>query len=440
VCLKICSQNLQPHLFVSISFFGSRHDFFRLSKINPFHFLDDSLHLKSKSFSDTSEVFSKSGQDVPDAEIEWNGSPVSQHKSIDRFILRDLSPSSSPNISPSSSPDASPGSSPQIRSIGHGSRVVGLVALGFFRYTSSSRTSPQTRLFQNLSDIYHLSPEWKENHPKVRSEPTSQMPPLDLAKDSVTPAAVASDSNSNSDTENDQLLAIIASFQDKVLNGRLVLCREDLRNRFHWKALGLFLDTKGPEIHSLRFQGVDITTNEARELGSNCLRSIRHVTFCENNLGVNDGSLGMLVGLLCAAELLESAVIVRNNIKDYHVPNILQLIKQHSSTLASLSLCWNGLQDAGAVRLAKALRIFLAKSFLEKPPPKFALTNLDLSYNHFGAKGQSVMTAMQMELQRQGRHISINTKHNCNEKRTVGNWGYNFGRLPTFGFPINVAV
>jgi hypothetical protein len=259
------------------------------------------------------------------------------------------------------------------------------------------------------------------------SSPTS-MPPLDLASDSdsnLTPAPLLNENpneeppagveaeaaTSNPDTNNDQLLAITASFQEKVQNGRLVLCREDLRNRLHWKALGLFLDAKGPEIHSLRFQGVDITTNEARELGSNCLRGVRHVTFCENNLGINDGSLGMLVGLLCAAEVLESAVIVRNNIKDYHVPNILQLIRQHSSTLANLSLCWNGLRDAGASKLAKTLRFLLT---LEKPSFRLALSNVDLSYNFVGAKGQSSLAAMQSEWQKRGRRISFNIKNNNN--------------------------
>jgi len=261
------------------------------------------------------------------------------------------------------------------------------------------------------------------------------MPPLDLAKDSRVPAASATGAEADELIKDPDLAPILAMFQSKVQDGRLVLCREDLRNRLHWKALGVFLSSC-PEIYSLRLQGMDISTNDARELGSNCLRSIRHITFCENNLGVNEGSLGMLVGLLCAAELLESAAIVRNNIKDYHVPNILDLIRHHSSTLVRLSLCWNGLRDQGAVKLAKHLRFIFAKS---RPSLKCAaLSHVDLSYNRIGEKGQSHLTTMQMELQRQGQRIFVDTKHNQRQAdfKKMDGWSFNLGRSPFASFAV----
>jgi len=393
---------------------------------------------KRKSVSqDSYEVFSKRGQDVPEAEVEWEESRSVGFKAPPApraFSSPSVSPvlsANTPNSDSSgdSSPGTSPGNSPQFRPL-NGSRVVGLIALGLFRFPSNS---PQTRLFQNLNEIYNLSPG-SEAVPSSSSGSAS-MPPLDLAKDSAEPVLASEPEGELSKADAAELAPVLSSFQSKVQDGRLVLCREDLRNGLHWKALGLFL-TSRPEIYSLRLQGMDISTSDARELGSTCLRSIRHITFCENNLGVNEGSLGMLVGLLCAAEVLESASIVRNNIKDYHVPNILDLIRQHSSTLARLSLCWNGLRDQGAVKLAKHIRFLFAKSH---PSLKCALTNVDLSYNRIGEMGQAHLTTMQVELQRQGRHISVDTKHNqtdfCKKAAYGASSWFNFGRSP-FAFAV----
>jgi Ran GTPase-activating protein (RanGAP) involved in mRNA processing and transport len=139
------------------------------------------------------------------------------------------------------------------------------------------------------------------------------------------------------------------------------------------QALSAFLASQ-PHITSLRLQGVEITAKEADELCRG-LKAIRHITFCDNSIGLSEDGLESLVALLLCCELLESTSIIRNSLSDKHVPQILSLL-QHHATLTTISLSWNGISDRGAVKLAEALSVL-----------KSSLKHIDLSCNFIGATG-----------------------------------------------------
>jgi hypothetical protein len=109
------------------------------------------------------------------------------------------------------------------------------------------------------------------------------------------------------------------------------------------------------------FVGMEITKEDAAALGNGVLKQIRHITFCGNNIGrfdrailiisylpcvflffcvgLNAGSLDMLVAVLLLCEYIESASILHNSLHDQHMSHILRLITEHPS-LATLDLCW----------------------------------------------------------------------------------------------------
>jgi hypothetical protein len=93
-----------------------------------------------------------------------------------------------------------------------------------------------------------------------------------------------------------------------------------------------------PHVKSLRFQGVEITAEDANKLGDG-LKQIRNITFCDNSIGLNEGSLEVLVALLLCCGMLESTSIIRNSLSDDHVPHIIDLLSRHM-TLSHLSLSW----------------------------------------------------------------------------------------------------
>jgi len=170
----------------------------------------------------------------------------------------------------------------------------------------------------------------------------------------------------------------ISYFDRKVTdNGVLVLKSEDIAPG-RWEALSAYLK-ETPSVKTLRLQGVEITTKELKIIGAS-LKEIRHITFCDNSIGLNQGAFDVLCATLLCCGLLETTSIVRNSLTDCHVPQIVNLMTKHSS-LKELSLCWNGIGDEGALQLAKALQDMGQAVTL-------SLRVLDLSYNCIGAIGQ----------------------------------------------------
>ncbi len=114
--------------------------------------------------------------------------------------------------------------------------------------------------------------------------------------------------------------------------------------------------------------------------------TLRHVTLCDNSLGVagspsasasasltgsgggGDSAIDALVEFLLRCILLESLAVVRNSVRNEHVPAVQRLLANHRS-LVRLSLCWNGIEDAGAMALAKAIEAYSSN-----------LTDVDLRY------------------------------------------------------------
>lgn len=200
--------------------------------------------------------------------------------------------------------------------------------------------------------------------------------------------------------ERPELRVPFESFRRKVTSsGRLELTQEDLTDPHRWQALGPFL-AACPEIRALRLQGMEIGKEEATALSNGVLKQIRHVTFCGNSIGATSGCLEILVSLLLLCEYLESAAILHNSITDKQIEPVLKLLREHQK-LTSLDLCWNGLGDASAAQLSRALRLL-----------QHSLSKLDLSYNCLSPEGQRTLREVQEELRHAGRPIDIITVGN----------------------------
>jgi Ran GTPase-activating protein (RanGAP) involved in mRNA processing and transport len=99
---------------------------------------------------------------------------------------------------------------------------------------------------------------------------------------------------------------------------------------------------------------MEMTAENAEQLGNGVLNQILHITFIDNSIGMNERTLDILTGILLVSDL-QSVSVLRNSLSDTHIDTIIKLIEQHR-TLTSLSLCWNGISKLGAKRLSCALR------------------------------------------------------------------------------------
>lgn len=129
--------------------------------------------------------------------------------------------------------------------------------------------------------------------------------------------------------------------------GRLVLRKDDLRNLNQWRALARFLASR-PDITRLRLQDLDMTVSEAETLGKDVLKQIRHITLYNNNLGLNEGTLDIICGLLLCCDMLQSVAVLRNSLTNQHLAPLFGLGALNRRL--ALSLCWNGIQGAAATQ------------------------------------------------------------------------------------------
>lgn len=67
-------------------------------------------------------------------------------------------------------------------------------------------------------------------------------------------------------------------------HGVLVLRPDDIKPG-RWEDLSSYLK-KTRQVKSLRLQGIEITVKELKILGES-LKQIRHITFCDNSIGLN---------------------------------------------------------------------------------------------------------------------------------------------------------
>lgn len=235
------------------------------------------------------------------------------------------------------------------------------------------------KLFQNLQEMFNLQPEPKEPG-QAEDRPGGQQAP--------------SRKQDSADKEKHV-------FERLVVGDKLVLREGDI-TKDQWKALSAFL-ASCPHITSLRLQGMEISAQDADELGKG-LNQIRNITFCDNSIGLHEGSLERLVALLLCCGLLESTSIIRNSLGDDHIPHLVTLLKRHER-LTRLSLSWNGITDRGATQIASAIAILNS-----------SLTDLDLSYNSIGAEGQfHLREASRKRLEFFGHllcPLNVNVRHN----------------------------
>jgi len=225
------------------------------------------------------------------------------------------------------------------------------------------------KLFQNLQEMFNLQPESSEERPSHAVPPAASKKP---------------DSDKH-------------VFEHLVVGDKLVLTERDITAN-QWKALSAFLSSC-PHIKSLRLQGMEITAKEADDLGKG-LNQIRNITFCDNSIGLHEGTLERLVALLLCCGLLESTSIIRNSLGDEHVSSVVALM-QHSR-MERLSLCWNGITDKGATQLATAV-VRLNNS----------LQDVDVSYNLIGPDGVAqLQMATRKRLDAFKVPLSMQTKHN----------------------------
>lgn len=241
-----------------------------------------------------------------------------------------------------------------------GSKCVGLAQLGMFAaaHAAPDDNSPR-KPFQTLNDIFNLSEDSvpEKSRKFARPDPKS---------------SEISDSEEDTDCDEETY------FKSRVTkDGVLVLKAEDIAPG-RWEALSSYLK-ENPSVKMLRLQGVEITTKELKIIGAS-LKEIRHITFCDNSIGLNQGAFDVLCATLLCCTFLESTSIVRNSLRDEHIPQIVDLISKHSS-LKQLSLSWNGIGDKGALQLAKALQDMSQAMTL-------SLRLLDLSYNCIGDLGR----------------------------------------------------
>eukprot|EP00470_Lotharella_oceanica_P005241 CAMPEP_0170174956 /NCGR_PEP_ID=MMETSP0040_2-20121228/8120_1 /TAXON_ID=641309 /ORGANISM="Lotharella oceanica, Strain CCMP622" /LENGTH=369 /DNA_ID=CAMNT_0010416789 /DNA_START=89 /DNA_END=1195 /DNA_ORIENTATION=- len=250
-----------------------------------------------------------------------------------------------------------------------GSKCVGLAHLGMF--AAAHIPGEQRAPFRNLNDIFNLGDEESE------------------VKEAVGPMGKSCFSEKYEETSSEETVAAkeekketpisssdVAYFEAKVTNGGVLVLRSEDIAPGRWEALSSYLkDT--PSIKVLRLQGVEITTKELKIIGAS-LKEIRHITFCDNSIGLNQGAFDVLCATLLCCSFLESTSIVRNSLDDGHVGQIVNLISKHNS-MKELSLCWNGIGDTGAMQLAKAL---------QDMSRAMTLKLLDLSYNCIGDIGR----------------------------------------------------
>lgn len=216
---------------------------------------------------------------------------------------------------------------------------------GFGTSPPSPESEPtiKRKLFQNLQEMFNLDPEAERK-----------------------PSPEASNLQS---TEHHK-------FERLVVGDKLVLREGDITSH-QWKALSAFL-ASCPYIKSLRLQGMEITADDVDELCKG-LKQIQNITFCDNSIGLNEGSLERLVALLLCCGMLESTSIIRNCLGDIHIPHIVSLMSRHSS-LTHISLCWNGISDRGAGEIAKTIKDL-----------NNSLRDIDLSYNMISRYGKRLL-------------------------------------------------
>mmetsp|Transcript_1674 Transcript_1674/g.3176 ORF Transcript_1674/g.3176 Transcript_1674/m.3176 type:complete len:393 (+) Transcript_1674:495-1673(+) len=250
-----------------------------------------------------------------------------------------------------------------------GSKCVGLAHLGMFAaaHTPGEQRAP----FRNLDDIFNLGEEsdLKEALGPMKKSCFGGKYEENSLKETVT---IKEEKKKDSRASSSDA----AYFEGKVTNGGVLVLRSEDIAPGRWEALSSYLkDT--PSITVLRLQGVEITTKELKIIGAS-LKEIRHITFCDNSIGLNQGAFDVLCATLLCCSFLESTSIVRNSLDDGHVGQIVNLISKHNS-MKELSLCWNGIGDTGAMQLAKAL---------QDMSRAMTLRLLDLSYNCIGEIGR----------------------------------------------------
>mmetsp|Transcript_18023 Transcript_18023/g.25262 ORF Transcript_18023/g.25262 Transcript_18023/m.25262 type:complete len:336 (+) Transcript_18023:39-1046(+) len=269
-----------------------------------------------------------------------------------------------------------------------GKRCVGLAQLGMFAAAHSvpdNNEAKERKPFQNLDDIFNMG----DREGKVERKGTADRPRR------KSPAAVDALSSSSSSaaaarTHPEQKAGTEATgqtphpskedilyFEKRVTSGGVLVLRSEDIAAGRWEALSSYLKYT-PRVKILRLQGVEITTKELKIIGAS-LKEIRHITFCDNSIGLNQGAFEVLCATLLCCSLLESTSIVRNSLDDAHIPQIVELVSKHSS-LKELSLCWNGIGDKGALHLVQALQDMSQAVTL-------SLRLLDLSYNRIGSLG-----------------------------------------------------
>jgi len=336
--------------------------------------------LDSKDFSPSaySRFYRERGRESDDS---WNQDPeLRQHRLF--LYLVSAAPAVFYRANSSDSDDDSPGLSPplstpfnntlkRLRFTGTGGLMLGLGTLGVLAYAkpeSKSRnddmlkginltamgmktaTSPEEqlpfkrKLFQNLEEMFNLSSGPSQPDKKKTASPPQK-----------------------ADTDRHV-------FERLVKGDKLVLTEGDI-TKHQWKALSSFL-ASCPHITSLRLQGIEISAEDADELGKG-LQQLRHLTFCDNSIGLHEGSLERLVALLLCCGLLESTSIIRNSLDDQHIPQLVKLMKDHTS-LTRVSFCWNGISDKGANQMASAIAVL-----------NTSLKDIDLSYNLIGPDGKA---------------------------------------------------
>jgi len=335
--------------------------------------------LDSKDFppSGYSRFYRERGRESNDS---WNEDPETRQRRLYLYLVS-AAPAVFYRANASDSDDDSPGLNPplwapfdntlkRLRFTGTGGLMLGLGTLGVLAYTKpesksgddvlkginltamrmKTATSPEEqlpfkrKLFQNLEEMFNLSPGPSQPDQKKAASPSQK-------------------------AETDRHV-----FERLVKGDKLVLTEGDI-TKDQWKALSSFL-ASCPHITSLRLQGIEISAEDADELGKG-LKQLRHLTFCDNSIGLHDGSLERLVALLLCCGLLESTSIIRNSLDDQHIPQLVKLMKDHTS-LARVSFCWNGISDKGANQMASAIAVL-----------NTSLKDIDLSYNLIGPDGKA---------------------------------------------------
>lgn len=260
-----------------------------------------------------------------------------------------------------------------------GSKCVGLAHLGMFAaaHTPGKKREP----YRNLNDIFNLGEETDFQGDPVG--PVKMSGFADSCKENLPKHAPSIKRELKKDTKKLSSSDDAAYFEGKVTKGGVLVLRSEDIAPGRWESLSTYLkDT--PSIKFLRLQGVEITTKELKIIGAS-LKEIRHITFCDNSIGLNQGAFDVLCATLLCCSFLESTSIVRNSLDDGHVGQIVNLISKHNS-LKELSLCWNGIGDKGAIQLAETLRDMSRAVTL-------SLRLLDLSYNCIGDVGRQHLRA-----------------------------------------------